>query len=406
MSDTANKRRSAFSPVTMIVIVLVSVFSFAAFLTLSAFEPELSSGRDGRAHALSRSATGFAAAVSLARAQGIEVTIGRTAFDAERFESLVVLTPERQLTHEDLANASGATTLVVLPKWAVAPYPLRRDWVARGGALDPEFIASRLREVAPTLSIMRADGVSRPLLSFPSQSLFGGEIEELQTIVGKEVTPVVTDQAGRVVLGQISVAGYENLYILADPDFLNTQGLRELATANAGMAMINTLRLPDEPIVFDVTLNGLGSPKSPLRLAFQPPLLGATIALTIAALLLGWRGAVRAGPSALARRAIALGKSALADNSAALVRLAKREHKLGPDYANLIAAETAKAVVGARVEESDARSLLDRIGAAHGLKDTYSTLAAQAAAAKTRTQMLEAARKLHAWKEEIIRATR
>jgi hypothetical protein len=301
---------------------------------------------------------------------------------------------------------AGRTTLIVLPKWAVAPYPLRRDWVARAGALDPQSAAAVIREIAPNSVGAQVDGSSRPVLQVFDESVAGGAIDSLQTVSGKQISPVVTDQSGRIVLGQLAVEDFENIYVLADPDFLNTQGLADLATAHAGLEMLDGLRSSDEAIIFDVTLNGLGSPKSPLRLAFQPPLLGATLALAIAGVLLGWRAAIRAGPNAPARRAIALGKAALANNSAALLRLARREHKLGPGYASLIAADVAATVLGARMEEADAIPLLDRIGAAHKVRESFSELAAQAANAKTRTQMLEAARKLHAWKVEILRATR
>src|SRR5262245_52596711 len=102
MSLASRSRSSAFSPAIMLALVLVAVVAFAAFFTLSAFAPELSSGHDGRAHALSNSAVGFAGIVRLARAEGDDVRIGRTIGDAERRVSLVVLTPENPTTEHEL----------------------------------------------------------------------------------------------------------------------------------------------------------------------------------------------------------------------------------------------------------------------------------------------------------------
>ena len=145
MSAAMHKRpRGAFSPAVIIGVILVGVFSFGAFLVLSAFEPDLSSGRDGRAHALSVSAVGFAGAVRLARATGAPVSIGRTVASRDRSQSLVIVTPEQPITWADLQGAQGVQTLIILPKWAVTADPVHRGWVARLDALPPEAITLAL----------------------------------------------------------------------------------------------------------------------------------------------------------------------------------------------------------------------------------------------------------------------
>src|SRR5690348_18335337 len=73
MSET-EKPKGAFSPAIVIGLVLVGVFSFAAFILLSAFEPELASGSNGGAQALSQSAVGYAGAVRLLNAAGEHVS--------------------------------------------------------------------------------------------------------------------------------------------------------------------------------------------------------------------------------------------------------------------------------------------------------------------------------------------
>ena len=57
-------RSRAFSPMVMLVLVLVGCVSLAGLGLLAAYEPELRSGDNGQGHALSRSAVGFAAKVS------------------------------------------------------------------------------------------------------------------------------------------------------------------------------------------------------------------------------------------------------------------------------------------------------------------------------------------------------
>ena len=79
------------------------------------------------------------------------------------------------------------------------------------------------------------------------------------------------------------------------------------------------------------------------NLRLSPPSGAATLTAFIAALILAWRSGVRFGPSRREKRAYALGKRALADNSASLIRMAGREHRYGASYAALISRLAARA---------------------------------------------------------------
>jgi len=347
--------------------------------------------------------------VHLLRETGAPVSVGRTTGDLSRRQSTVIVTPEQPLTWTELLSASGATTLVILPKWGTVPDQNHRGWVSRVQAAPPEIVARLAADVAPGLSVARVSGVSHPSLSaLDKTALQAGQIDQLQTVSGDALTPVVMDAAGHIVLGRVIRNRQEtNVYILADPDFLNTQGIADIDNARAGLEMLRLVRANEvQPIIFDVTLNGLGSARSALRLAFQPPFLGFTLGFAIAGALLAWRAALRFGPSAPVQRAIALGKTALAENSAALIRLARREQRLGPGYARMTANVAADKLGLGRQDETEIVTALDRIGAAQGAGENYSQLAATAGAAKSSQQMLEAARKLYAWKKEIARAAR
>jgi hypothetical protein len=406
------EKRGAFSMRVALALVFVGVFSFSAFMALATFAPEIARGDDGRTHALSRSAIGFSGAVILARARGDTVNVRRGARGTAS-PALVVFTPETPPSAHELIERAYFGRLVVLPKWRVGPDPTHRGWVRRFGLADSEEIEAFLEEIAPEAHIARVEGAVRPLLSYAYDEigptagavLQAGQIESLQYLAGKVFEPVVTDSDGRIVLGRIHYED-ELIFVLADPDFLNNFGLADRDTARAGLAMLDLLRQPGEPFAFDVTLNGFERSRSLLRLALAPPFLAATLCLAAAAALMGWRAMSHHGPKAHEERAIALGKRALADNSAALLRIARREHRMGWGYAQLIAAEAAARIGLSRGDGAETIALLDRIGARHGVSRRYSELAAEASAAETPAAMLEAARQLHAWKEEIVRATR
>ena len=79
------------------------------------------------------------------------------------------------------------------------------------------------------------------------------------------------------------------------------------------------------PILIDAARHGFERSENLLKMMFSVPYIGVTIVALAAALLLGWAAAIRFGPPMREERAIALGKQALADNSAGLVAMARRE---------------------------------------------------------------------------------
>jgi len=279
--------------------------------------------------------------------------------------------------------------------------------VTAAGLLNAGAIEVMLADAAPGLRLARDDtDVARRLTIAGGDVMESGPIDRLQTVEGAALEPVVVDARQRIVLAHVRPPDAAPFYILSDPDFLNTHGMADLNTANVGMMLLDLARRPDDPIVFDVTLNGLGAARSALRLAFEPPFLGAMLALVMAMALLAWRAADRFGPAAPARRAIAPGKAALAENSAALIRLYGREARMGKSYGELIAAQLVQKLAGGRIDAGERAAWLDKLALAHNVAPAFSTLLAEAETADTPGAMLSAARKLRAWKEEIERATR
>jgi hypothetical protein len=126
-----------------------------------------------------------------------------------------------------------------------------------------------------------------------------------------------------------------------------------------------------------------------------------TLALVIAALLAGFHGAIRFGQARREARAIALGKAALVDNSAGLIRLARREVHMGPAYAEFIQQETARAIGAPSGLSGEALDdYLDRL-TRRG--PTFTELATALVKTRDRQSMAAAARALFQWKKDIIR---
>jgi hypothetical protein len=389
----------AFRRGTMLLIVAIGTLAFIATLLLGAYAPDLRSGKNGGAHALSNAATGYSGLVRLAEKTGRNPVIVRSPGQLDS-EDLAILTPEDAQTNmgDLLAQRGGRITLVVLPKWDTQRDPLKPAWVRVGGLIEP-FQPEGVFAPAWKLKVTRRRTGQEPLRNaadgLPQDVAFVAPRIE-QTIAGDRLEPIITDAQGRILLGKQSE---RTLYVLADPDLINNHGMADERQARSALALIDYLNSTDaESILFDVTANGLGHSRSPLKLAFDPPFLAVTLTIFAAMLLAGAQALFRFGAPRRPERAIAFGKAALVDNSAALIRKAGREPRLGARYAEVIR-ERAAALF--RLGPSTDRELVDARLEALNARTSFTALAAAAASAHRRDELLGAAQSLHHWVKEV-----
>jgi hypothetical protein len=170
------------------------------------------------------------------------------------------------------------------------------------------------------------------------------------------------------------------------------------------VTIVRGLRAGDGPLIFDVTLNGYKMQRSPLRLMFDPPFLAVTLCFAAALVLAGLQAAFRFGPVRRSQRAFALGKEALTDNSAQLIRMAGREARMAPAYAALTRKAAARAVGAPRELTGDALTdFLDRLGAQRGLADNLASLSHAAGRVENRPALTALAARLYRWRLEMTR---
>ena len=389
----------SFTRKAALAIAGVGVLAFLAMLVLGAYAPDLKSGRNGGTHALSKAVTGFSGIVQLAEATGRNPQVVRTVADLAS-EDLTVITPDTGRTDltEIITQREARTTLVVLPKWLTFGDPNHPGWVRVGGirpAYDTEQVLAP--DYLLKVKVVRSGGPLRTVPPHAPEAMRFTAPAALQTVAGEDLRPIITDQAGRIVLGQ---RGEEAFYILADPDLLNNRGMRSERQARAALAMLDFLNSTDAGgILFDVTSNGLGAQRSPLKLLFEPPFLGVTLAIAAALLLAGIQALTRFGAPRRPERALSFGKAALVDNTAALVRRAGREARLGRRYAQ-VARRRAAALLHLP-PSTDEHELDKRLDAASASGPRFSDLAQQAERAGTRQDLIIAARGLHQWLKEL-----
>lgn len=393
----------AFGVRTVIGMVVAGILAFASFLVLAAYAGDFRGRSDGRAHALSIGATGYAGLVKLAGALGETPLIVREPDDLRTDDLLVIALTENTETPrlaDLIEQRGGKVTLLILPKWAVGRHPTRPGWVQKIAPVAPDFAKRALKNVV-SVSFENKSGATpgaargRDVFAGVSLAVPG----DVQTIAGPALLPMLTTPGGTMILAQVEDRA---LYILADPDIMNNHGLRDPRTARAAIDILERLNATDaESIAFDVTLNGFGRTPNGLRLIFEPPFVVLTLALFGAAVLAGLHGAVRFGPERRPARLIAFGKAALVENSAALIRMARREHRAGTAYAELIREATARDTGAASLPPgTDLDAYFDRVSKADA---PFSALAAGLRDATDRAQLLAAARALYLWKKDVVR---
>ena len=405
----AETQAPLLTPRVAITLVLVSVLTALAFLALTAFAPDLRSGRSSGATVISKSAVGFAALRLLLDDMGIETAVGREPPSATGGFSLVILTPEPSTAATELATLAGpGPRLVILPKWIVAPDPEHSDWVRKLETDAPGDIAAMIQTIAKGARLAQRASMQKVLLggvyarfrSPPSTARIA--IDRLQTISGPNLEPDLTDEHGNAVL--VQVKGTE-IYILADPDLLNDQGLAGLDAARIAYTLVQAVRVGNAPVSFDVTLNGFKRSPGLLRSVFSPPLLGATLCVLLAAGFLGFHAMSRFGSPPLPGRALAFGKRALADNTAEVIRMMHREPAMAARYAQAVLSQVALhfSLDREAVADPDMVSRIEQRGQA---PFRYAELSAEACRASDTYALVDVATKLYRWKQAVTHGHR
>ncbi|HEX3666966.1 MAG TPA: hypothetical protein VHU23_17220 [Rhizomicrobium sp.] len=391
----------------IIGVVLIGMLSFFAFLALFAYAPEFRDDNDGGAHALSGSAIGFAGLRVFLYDAGIRTAIDRGTLHKYSVPSLAVLTPGPDTSGSELyALDHLEPRLVVLPKWVPVGDPLMRGRVMKAGMFGTRDVAKLLNSFSSTSQIRRERGTAAPKLKV-ARSGSGivvpdklQPVDSLQTLEGRDWIPIVVSAHGGVVLARLH---HSLTYVLADPDFMNTHGLHDLATAGMALAIVRDIRIGHGPIGFDVTLNGFRRMPNLLRDIFAPPFLGATLCAILAALLLAVHAASRFGSPAAPARVFALGKLALVDNTAQLIRMMHREPRMAARYAQAMRNLVVQAV-GLRRDAQDTQRLIWALERDRGA--TYDELFAAARDVKNNSELMKSAGELFRWRQRMTHGTK
>ncbi|MEL7690522.1 DUF4350 domain-containing protein [Citromicrobium bathyomarinum] len=414
MAGTANS--GAFSKRGTFVLVLFAILAFVTFLYLVGQGGLAGNTNDGRAHAASTGLNGFAGLTRLLEADGYPVIRSRDTAALDD-PGLLVLTPPAEMDPEELTEIVDrrrtiGPTMIVAPKWLALPASQRGakpGWVHLLGA--PEEWSATIDGKELTFTRTTLDGRTARWAGLGAKGTLPSDqaILTVSSDTAKDfVAPLVVDGKDRPLVAYLADDGSYldgDLYLdpvrtdgqavfgvmlVAEPDLLNNWGLADETRAMLALDLVRIARQgTEDPVRFDLTLNGLGAARNLLTLAFEPPFLAATLTLLIALAIALWRGFARFGPALRPAPAIAPGKSQLIANGAQVIARSRRLRLLRDPYEALMRARIARKL-GLKDSDSDA------IEAALAARDAPSLLhrLQTLRAARQRGDLLRAARSL------------
>ena len=371
-------RASPFRPATVAGLLVVGAGAFLLLLYALGAGWTGNGDHNGGAHAGSNALNGYGGLVELLRARGHAVTLSRSPAALDD-ENLLVVTPGQYADAAEIERlidqrAYRGPTIVILPKWAANPVPddarieTRDGWVVLTGLSAPAWLADVDLFEDVTLGQGETRGWSG--LGLAGKLPDPARVQAIEAQGNTLLVPLVIDAERDILAGYVERNGYHPVFadaagmafdrdaeagqrddlwplvIVAEPDLLDNYGLADRQRALLAVSVIEASMdgYEDLPVVFDMTLPGLGNSENLLTLAFRPPFLAATLCLLFVALVIAWRGFHRFGPPRAEAPAIAQGKRQLARNGAALIERAHRWHLLGEPYIALVAERIASAL--------------------------------------------------------------
>lgn len=407
MSGAANQR--AFDPRLIGAVIAVGIVAFIALWALIALGPDLKSGNDGKGHALSRGAPGFAGIVDLMERAGAEVELRRRI---ERFRGgdrpLLILTPTHRTEPGEVAELLGAhgraPALVILPKWYALPIPGEAEkpgWSGPAMAVPPPLrLLPEARFGAVELG-PRSAGGQRVRGEVAGHAIELALPKQVQAIKGDALDTLIAAPGGGAILARARDA---DLYILADPDLVDNFAFASRDTARGAALLLDAIGEDANAsgFAFDLTLPGFGGGRSLLRFAFVPPFIGITLCLLAAGLLALWQAGMRFGPALRPARAIPVSKAALIANSAELIAQAGRELDGARAYvASQRAAIARRLHAPAGLDEAATDGWIDKHLPAG--REPFSALARRLPLARNQHEFLDDAQALHDIRKDLLR---
>ncbi|MCR9269148.1 MAG: hypothetical protein NXH72_04080 [Hyphomonadaceae bacterium] len=401
MSERLPQTNNPFQARTSAILIGVGTLMFIAIFALLAWSPDLASKNRAGQHPYSESALGYAGLVRLLEADGQAVTVSRLRSTLDYNDGLLILTiPAYGMNRASDFQLSEVAqpALYVLPKWSGFGDREKPSWQKDTDLLarDQVTFLARLFDTDAEIWRLRNPGAIR--------TPFGThrpEFDQQMQVLNSDSLISIVETPGGTLLAMIPGS---SIYILSDPDLLNTFGLAHRENAHFTLSLIDWLKdYPDQSVTLDATIHGFERSESLLRSIFDVPFLGATLVAFATLLLIAWGAFIRFGPPLPEDRVLSFGKKALAESSAGLISMARREGQMAPNYAQTVKRDLAKRLgLPPQTKDPTFAQTADRLAEQKQLDKTWTEQSrALETPAAGRNDLRDKALSLWRWRQEM-----
>ncbi len=402
-SEAIFSRRMAYG------LALAGGLTFAVTLFYVIFSETPRDIASAGADSFSRSALGHRALVELlADAVPVVVSRQRSLDKASPTTPLLVLEPStdpeglRRLTQMvETARARRVPLVVVLPKWRGSRMAENPDWVSRVALLAEERPLEVLRAALGRDEVPR-DAIRRRREPEPASDGDTAQLPVPQLIRIPGLETVIAYGRDALVARLPETA----LYLISDPDLLNTAGLARGENARLVRQLL-VVRLSAQALVIDEVLHGYGLTETIWTALLRFPLICVSLHLTALLTLVLWATTARFGRPLEPPSRLPPGKSTLLENTARLLGLAERSKYALDRYLRLTVGHAARrSAVASDLAFPQQLERLSVLGRRRELREDLGMLAWKIDRlpdddAEPR-KVLELARSLYLWRKEFL----
>ena len=395
-----------FAGRTVAGLVAVGCLSFLAAVALIVAGEDLFPSSTVDANAFSESAIGHKAFIETLQRLGIRVLVSRSDSAAKATPDDLVIVAEPPVARAEDAYLrqllQAPNVLLVLPKWLAAPEFANRRWAGEVERLPVQMVDELLQAAAPAAN---AEALQGSVTWKPGRFDTKPTLDDPQLMESQRLRPLVDSDQG-MLLGSLTGVS-RHLWILSDPDLLSNHGLKRGDNAALAVGIVEAALPAGGTVIVDEVIHGFRRDPNLWRSLLEFPFVFVTLNALATVAILVWAATGRFGAPVPIAAPLKAGKTTLIGNAAGLLRHGGHGGAMLRRYLAVTFGDVARRVhAPADLADATLADWLGRIGKVRQVGFAPAVLQAEAEAAATtpadERRLLQAARNLHRWKQEML----
>ncbi len=279
--------RTPFSPRTVVWVISIGIAAGLMMAISSLFIGDGNFTVTAGTNGFSRSALGHRAFIEALKASDRTVVVSQfnSVRKANAADALMLLEPRSaDISDKELGRLLEAdNVLLVLPKRTGTVDPGNPAWLAYWLMVPQVSVKKILDGAVADAKVVRVSAKDAGKLdwTFKVQPKATPNIKDLQLVQSDRIEPLIKTDKG-TLFGLVRIDDDHNLWILSDPDLIETHGLADKTNAGLVGALMNFIAPAGSHVVIDETIHGFKLDPSLAWTMLRPPFLYVSIAVVLA----------------------------------------------------------------------------------------------------------------------------